>query len=314
MDRLDCDRMFVAVMELGSFARAAERLGTSAGQASKMVARLEQDLGARLLNRTTRALAPTEVGRAYHERVRDILSDYDGLDAEVRQAMSKPSGRLRLTAPLTFGVGHLAPILLEFAALYPAIELDVGFSDRAVSLVEGGFDAAIRIGRPADASLIARKLAGVGSVVVAAPAYLDRAGTPKSPADLARYECVIDTNRRDPFLWRFRAADGSRMTVTVGGRLRFSNASVSLAAAEAGFGFANLPDFVVAESLRAGRLRRLFADHDDDPYGLFVLYPPGRHLAAKVRVLVDFLAARFRPHASDGFIADSELVKRDMAG
>lgn len=272
------------------------------------------DLGARLLNRTTRALAPTEVGRAYHERVRDILSDYDGLDAEVRQAMSKPSGRLRLTAPLTFGVGHLAPILLEFAALYPAIELDVGFSDRAVSLVEEGFDAAIRIGRPADASLIARKLAGVGSVVVAAPAYLDRAGTPKSPADLARYECVIDTNRRDPFLWRFRAADGSRMTVTVGGRLRFSNASVSLAAAEAGFGFANLPDFVVAESLRAGRLRRLFADHDDDPYGLFVLYPPGRHLAAKVRVLVDFLAARFRPHASDGFIADSELVKRDMAG
>jgi len=104
------------------------------------------------------------------------------------------------------------------------------------------------------------------------------------------------------------------MTITVGGRLRFSNASVSLAAAEAGFGFANLPDFVVAESLRAGRLRRLFADHDDDPYGLFVLYPPGRHLAAKVRVLVDFLAARFRPHASDGFIADSELVKRDMAG
>lgn len=306
MDRLDCDRMFVAVMELGSFARAAERLGTSAGQASKMVARLEQDLGARLLNRTTRALAPTEVGRAYHERVRDILSDYDGLDAEVRRAMTKPSGRLRLTAPLTFGVGHLAPVLLEFAALYPAIELDVGFSDRVVSLVEEGFDAAVRVGRPADASLIARKLADVGRAVVAAPAYLDRAGTPETPADLARHECVIDTNPRDPFLWRFRGPDGARLTVTVRGRLRFSDASVSLAAAEAGFGFANLPDFVVAESLRAGRLRRLFADYDDDPYGLFVLYPPGRHLAAKVRVLVDFLAARFRPNIGKGFVAELE--------
>ncbi|WP_299131183.1 LysR family transcriptional regulator [uncultured Amaricoccus sp.] len=311
MDRLDCDRMFVAVMELGSFARAAERLGTSAGQASKMVARLEQDLGARLLNRTTRALAPTEVGRAYHERVRDILTEYESLDAQVKQAMSKPSGRLRLTAPLTFGVGHLAPILLEFAALYPAIELDVGFSDRVVSLVEEGFDAAIRVGRPADASLIARKLADVRLAVVGAPAYLERAGIPETPAALADHECVIDTNPRDPALWRFRAPDGSKLSVTVSGRLRFSDASVSLAAAEAGFGLAKLPDFVVAHSLRAGRLRRLFASYDDEPYGLYVLYPPGRHLAAKVRVLVDFLVERFRPLAAEGFISESESVKRE---
>ena len=297
MDRLDCDRMFIAVMELGSFARAAERLRTSAGQASKMVTRLERDLGARLLNRTTRALGPTEVGQAYYERMRGLLEELDALDAQVRRVAERPTGRLRLTAPLSFGAAQLSPALLDFAAAYPGVELDVSFSDRVVSLVDEGFDAAVRIGRPADSSLIARRLTTVRIILVASEAYLTRAGTPVEPAELSQHDCIIDTNLRDPLIWRFRAADGAQQAVAVHGRLRFSDAATCLAAAEAGLGIACAPAFVVGDSLRAGRVKPLLTGREDEPFGVFVLYPPGRYLAAKVRVLVDFLAERYREPA-----------------
>jgi DNA-binding transcriptional LysR family regulator len=294
MDRLDCDRMFVAVMETGSFVRAAAKLGASAGQASKMVSRLEAELGARLLNRTTRALAPTEVGEAYFERIRALIEEFDALDSAVKRATDTPTGRLRLTAPLTFGVTQLADALMDFAKAYPAIELDVSFSDRVVNLVDEGFDAAVRVGRPADSSLVARRIAPMTAVVVASDAYLAAAGTPAQPEDLAGHDCIIDTNFREPLVWRFRGADGAPVAVAVAGRLRFSNAEACLTAAEAGLGIALVPSFVAGASIRAGRVRPLLRGHEDEPFGVFVLYPPGRHLAAKVRVLVDFLAARYR--------------------
>ena len=294
MDRLDCDRMFVAVMEAGSFARAAERIGTSAGQASKLVSRLEAELGARLLNRTTRALAATEVGQAYFERVRALIEEFDALDASVRSASGTASGRLRLTAPLTFGVTQLAPALLDFAAAFPRIELDVSFSDRVVSLVDEGFDAAVRVGRPADSSLIARRLSAMRLVLVAAEAYLARAGVPAHPGEVAGHACIIDTNFREPLTWRFRDAGGAPLAVAVRGSLRFGNGEACLMAAEAGLGLAYVPSFVAGDSLRAGRVRALLRGHEDEPFGVYAMYPPGRHLAAKVRVLVDFLAERYR--------------------
>jgi DNA-binding transcriptional LysR family regulator len=167
--------MFVTVMETGSFAAAATRLGTSSGQASKLVSRLEAELGVRLLNRTTRAVSATEAGRAYFERLRPLLEEFDNLDLAIRDRAQAPRGRLRLTAPLSFGTAELVPALNDFALRYPEIELDVSFSDRVVSLVDEGFDMAVRVGRAEDSSLIARRLCEVRIVLVGAEVYLARA-------------------------------------------------------------------------------------------------------------------------------------------
>lgn len=294
LDRLICDRMFAAVLEAGSFTAAAARLGTSSGQASKLVARLEAELGVRLLNRTTRAVAPTEAGQAYFERLRPLLEEYDNLDRSIRNVSQTPRGRLSLTAPLSFGVAELGPALNEFALLYPEIELDVSFSDRAASLVDEGFDMAVRVGRPADSSLVARRLCEVRIVVVGAHTYLDRRGEPGAPDELAEHDCVIDTNFREPNRWPFRGPDGEEATIPVTGRIRYSNAEASLRAAETGLGLACVPSFVAAASIRAGRVRRVLQGFEPAPYGIHALYPHRRHLAAKVRVLVDFLVGHYR--------------------
>jgi len=294
MERLDCDRMFVAVLEAGSFSKAAQTLGTSSGQASKLVSKLEAELGVQLLNRTTRALSPTEVGQAYFERIKALLDDFDALDASVRNASSAATGRLRLSLPVSFGTMQMTPDLIEFARAFPDIQLDVSFSDRIVNLIDEGFDVAVRIGSPVDSSLIARKLCDMRVVTAAAPAYLDRHGTPAEPAALADRECIIDTNFREPFIWRFHSPDGSATAVPVKGRLRFSNAETCLAAAAAGLGIARVPSFMAGPCFRAGTVRPLLQEFEDRSFGVYVLYPPGRHLAIKVRVLVDFLASRYR--------------------
>jgi len=292
MDRLACDRMFVTVMELGSFAAAARKLGTSSGQASKLVSSLESELGVRLLNRTTRALSPTEAGQAYCERMRAVLEDIDAAEQAARSTSASPRGRLRVTAPLTFGVARLRFALGAFARQYPDISLDVQFSDRLVNLVDEGFDVAVRVGRPADSSLIARRLCDARLVLVASPAYLAARPPVTRPGDLSAQDCIIDTNFRDPLIWRFAGHDGP-VAVPVAGRLRFSNAEACLGAAEDGLGIANVPDFVAQDSLRQGRVVEVLPGAGDAPMGVFVLYPPGRHLAAKVRAFIDFMSAHF---------------------
>ncbi len=290
MDRIDCDRMFVTVLDTGSFAGAAHRLGTSSGQASKLVSKLEQDLGVQLLKRTTRSLSPTEIGQAYYERMKALLEEFDALDASVRNASGAPAGRLRITAPVSFGTAVLVPVLLDFARAFPEIELDIAFSDRVVNLVDEGFDAAIRIGKPDDSSLMVRKLCDARIVLVAAPAYLDRRGVPAQPEELATHDCIIDANFRDPFAWRFAGA----RVVAVSGRLRFSNGTACLAAAEAGLGIARVPSFIAGPRIREGHVRALLQDIEDAPRAVHALYPPARHLALKVRALVDFCANCFR--------------------
>lgn len=295
MDRLDCDRMFIAVIDEGSFVGAARRLGVSSGQASKLVSKLEADLGVQLVKRTTRALAVTEVGQAYYERIRGLIEELDALDASVRNASGAPSGRLRITAPTSFGTLSLMPLLLDFTHAFPEIQLDVGFSDRTASLVDEGFDLAIRIGRPADSSLIARKLCDARIVVVAAPDYLAGRETPAIPSDLAGHDCIIDTNFPDPSRWRFTRSKGEEaLIVAVAGRLRFSSAQACLAAAAGGLGVAYVPSFVAGPLIRDGHVVQLLAGWEDEPRAVHALYPPARHLASKVRVLVDFLANSFR--------------------
>lgn len=290
MDRLAAERMFLKVVETGAFASAATRLGTSAGQASKLIARLESDLGVKLLNRTTRALSLTEAGQAYADRLRGLVEAFDDLATEVQNAAVAPRGRIRLTAPLSFGTIRLAPLLARFATDFPDLGLDVQFTDRIVNLVDEGFDAAIRVGTPTESTLTGRRLCSAQVVLVAAPSYLARFGSPATPDALRTHLCIIDTNFRDPHHWPFRGG----VRVPVAGRLAFSNASACLAAAEAGLGIACLPDFVTEASLAAGRVQAVLTDHLDAPLGVFVLYPGGRHLPAKVRVLVDFMASALR--------------------
>lgn len=295
MQRLECERMFVAVMETGSFAKAAARLGTGSAQASKLVSRLESDLGVRLLNRTTRSLSPTEVGQAYLERIKLVLEELDALDEVVKNRSGTPSGRLRLTVPMSFGTTQLAPAFIDFATRFPDIDLDVSFSDRVVNLVDEGFDAAVRIGTPADTSLIARKLCGARIVLTASAEYLSRRNSPATPADLASHDCIIDTNFRDPLVWHFLGDIPSEPNmVKVAGRLRFSSADACLAAAEAGLGIARVPSFMAGPRIRVGTLKPLLRTFEDQPLGIHVLYPPSRHLATKVRVFVDFLVERFQ--------------------
>jgi DNA-binding transcriptional LysR family regulator len=291
MDRLDEIRAFVAVAEARSFTQGAKKLDVSGAQVSKLVARLENRLGARLLNRTTRDVSLTDTGQAYLERARELLESFDALETSVRD-QSGPSGTLKVSAPVSFGKNQLTPALLDFASGCSAVSLDVNFSDRVVNLVEEGFDVAVRIGHLTDSSLVARRLAAVRMVTCAAPAYLASAGTPSALEDLTTHEAILDTNARDPTVWRFGPHSDLR-DVRVHGRLRFNGAEACVAAAVAGFGVVRTPAFAAAEDLRAGRLVPVLCNFEPELIHVYAVYPHARHLAAKVRAFVDFLAQRY---------------------
>ncbi|MFL5296537.1 MAG: LysR family transcriptional regulator [Phenylobacterium sp.] len=291
MDRFDEINAFAAVADARSFTQAARRLGVSSAQVSKLVARLENRLGARLLNRTTRDVSLTDTGRAYLERARTLLDDFEALEGSVRD-QGGPRGLLKVSAPVSFGASQLTPALLDFAAAYPDVSLDVSSTDRMVNLVEEGFDVAVRIGDLPDSSVIARKLAAVRMVTCAAPEYLDRAGTPATPQDLAGHEAIIDTNAREPTVWGY-GPPSDRIEVRVHGRLRFAGADACVAAAERGLGVTRTPAFAAADDLRAGRLIPLLCAYEPQLIHVHAAYPHARHLAAKVRAFVDFLAERY---------------------
>jgi DNA-binding transcriptional LysR family regulator len=291
MDRIEEIRGFTAVADARSFSRAARRLGISSAQISKLVARLEDRLGVRLLNRTTRDVSLTDSGSAYLARARDLLETFDQLESSVG-GTGGPRGLMRVSLPVSFGAVEIGPALLDFAAAYGQVGLEVSFSDRAVNLVEEGFDAAVRIGNLSDSSLVARRLAATRVVTCASPAYLVRHGTPAAPDDLSGREIIIDLNLRDPFVFEFgRGVD--HQTVRVDGRLRFASAEACLAAARAGFGIARAPAFAAVDDLRAGRLQSLLCTYEPEQVPIHVVYPQTRHLAAKVRAFVDFLVQRF---------------------
>ncbi len=291
MDRIDEFRIFVTVADLRGFAQAGRRLGISPAQVSKLIARLEDRLNSRLFNRTTRNVSLTDVGRALHARARVLVEEYDQLERSAQET-AKPRGLLKLSAPISFGQ-QLGPILLDFASTYPDVALEVSFVDRLVNLVDEGFDAAVRISTLADSSLIARKLANVQGVTIAAPQYLAKRGTPRVPDDLRSHEAILDLNMADPHTWVF-GTGSKRLDVRVSGRLRFGNPYISLEAARAGFGIARVPDFVAENNLKNGELVRLLEKYEPAaPVGMYVVYPHARHLASKVRVFVDFLVERY---------------------
>jgi DNA-binding transcriptional LysR family regulator len=291
MDRIEELRVFVSVADLQGFAQAGRRLGISPAQVSKLIARLEDRLNSRLFNRTTREVSLTDEGRALQTRARALVEEYDQLERSAQET-AKPRGLLKLSAPITLGM-QLGPTLLDFARAYPDVGLDVFFTDRHVNLVEEGFDAAVRISSLADSSLIARKLASVQAVTIAAPKYLAERSTPRVPHDLRAHEAILDLNRADSHTWEF-GAGSKRLNVRVSGRLRFSNPYIAMAAARAGFGIARVPDFVAENNLKNGSLVRLLEKYEPAaPVTMYVVYPHTRHLASKVRAFVDFLVERY---------------------
>ena len=291
MDRIEELRVFIAVADARSFAQAARRLGISPAQTSKLVGKLEDRLGTRLLNRTTRDVSLTDNGRAFLTRGRDVIEEFDQLEKSVQETAA-PRGLLKVTAPVSFGMQQLGPALLAFAAAFPEVGLEVSFSDRMVNLVDEGFDIAIRIGTLADSSLVARKLADVRAITFASPDYIAAHGKPRDPSELANREAILDLNIKDPFTWAYGPGK-KRIEVKVNGRLRFSHPFVCLAAARAGFGISRAPAFVATDDLRAGRVLPLLKDFEPDPVSIHAVYPHTRHLASKVRVFVDFMAQRF---------------------
>jgi DNA-binding transcriptional LysR family regulator len=291
MDRFDEINAFAAVADARSFTQGARRLGVSSAQVSKLVARLENRLGARLLNRTTRDVSLTDTGRAYLERARVLLDDFEALEGSVRD-QGGPRGLLKVSAPVSFGASQLTPALLDFACAYREISLDVSSTDRMVNLVEEGFDVAVRIGQLPDSSVIARKLAAVRLVTCASPDYLARAGVPATPQDLAQHEAIIDTNARDPTVWTYGLLN-DRFEVRVHGRMRFNGAEACVAAGVRGLGVIRTPAFAAAEDLRAGRLVPLLCAYEPQLIHVHAVYPHARHLAGKVRAFVDFLADRY---------------------
>lgn len=288
---LDDLKSFVEVVENGGFSRAARHLGVSKSIVSRRVARLEAELGTRLLSRTTRGISPTEAGLEFKARGERVLAELE----EAREAVARQAGgavgRLRLSVPLSFGLRHVAPVLAEMARRHPRLEMDISYSDRLVDLIGERFDAAIRIGALQDSSLVARRIAPVRSVLVASPDYLARHGRPATPADLAAHECLIYTGRTVPE-WPFRAGKRT-IAIRPEGRLRSDSGDAILQWAIAGLGIADEPSFLVSDEIANGTLEPLLLNHARPDYGIYVVRPPGAYVPGKVRALIDMLVEHF---------------------
>ncbi len=286
--------IFVAVIDAGSFTGAAEALGMSKSAVSKQVSRLESRLGAQLLNRTTRRLNLTEVGRAFHERCKRIVEQAEEAELAVTNLQDSPRGRLRVTAPLSFGIAYLAAALPDFTAAYPDVTVDIDFSDRRVDILEEGFDLAIRIGVLEDSSLIARRIASCRRSLLASPDYWQKHGKPTHPSDLVNHECFSYTLLTLPNIWQFTDPMSRELiSVKVTGRLSSNNGNVLGLAAASGQGCVQQPTFICRDLMEKGTLEPALEVFEPEPVGMYAIYPPGRHLSAKVRVFIDFLAKRY---------------------
>ncbi len=291
LDRLTGMQVFARVAALGSLSAAARALGMSQTMAAKHVAALETRLGVKLLHRTTRRLTLTEAGREYLDSAERILAEIDDTEASIAAGAAEVRGTLRLNAPLSFGIREIAPILPELALIYPALSVDLGLNDRQVDLVEEGWDLVVRIGDLRRSALTVRRLAACHTVVCAAPAYLDRHGTPKTVADLARHNCLGYTlsQTHGAESWQFGADRKTR--VAIQGNLKANNGDALVLAAAGGQGIVYMPLFLVAREIEAGLLVPIELDHAPITVdGIFAVHAGGHRPPAKVRATIDFLA------------------------
>ncbi|MCH8683754.1 LysR family transcriptional regulator [Pedomonas mirosovicensis] len=291
MDRLTAMEMFVRVVMAKSFSGAARQLGVSKSVVSKAVAELEDRLGAQLLNRTTRQMSLTEMGQSYYDRCITILEQVEETEHMVSSSARCPRGVLRVSAPVTFSVLNLGWPLSEFMAQYPDVSLELALNDRVVDIVEEGFDLAIRISRRLkDSNLIAVKLGSARTITCASPSYLQQFGEPQHPRDLLQHHCLRYSNLGPAQEWSFRDPEtGEPIQIAVSGRITANNGEVLRAAAVKGEGIIAGPSFLAAEDICQGRLVPILTKYAAPPFGIYAVYPPNRHVSAKVRRLVDFL-------------------------
>jgi DNA-binding transcriptional LysR family regulator len=293
MDTIDGIKTIVAVVETGSFTAAGERLGMSKALVSKYVGEVEQRLGVRLFNRSTRRQSLTEAGKDYYDRAVPLLEEFTALADNVAKSQTAVQGRLRVSAPVTFGEMSLSPIIVEFMALYPEIQLDLQLTDRKVDMVADGIDVVIRIGSVDDSTLIARKISTVPLVLCAAPDYLEQHGTPAAAQDLAKHHCIIDSNFRIGDQWPLTSAKKVTETVKVNSRIAVNSpkAVKEIALARGGIGL--IPEFIVEESLFLEDLQQVLPQYTVMSFGLYAIYPHRQYLPRKVRCFIDFLLERF---------------------
>ena len=308
MESLSDIAVFVHVVRSGSFTAAAEKLDLSKSVVSKYVTRLEDRLGARLLNRTTRRLSLTEVGQAFFERSQRALCEIEEAEAEVSRLQSEPRGELRLSSPMSFGILHVAPLLPAFQVRYPELTVDMVLDDRKTDLVDEGFDLAIRIGELPDSSLVARRLGPCRQVVCGSPEYFARNGVPQSPEDLADHPALTYRYQDAPAEWRLVDDEGNFHQVAINGRLQMNNSLALREALLKGAGVTLTPTFVVGADIKAGRLMAVLADYKALEVSIYAVYPQRKHLSPKVCAFVDFLSDQIKapPYWEPGAI----LAKR----
>lgn len=292
MDKLDAMRAFARIVTSGSYAEAARQLGLTRSAVSKAVTELERHLGARLLDRTTRRVTPTEAGRAYHERINAILADVEETEIAVSRLHDEPKGMLRINAPMSFGTLYLSSAIADFMVAYPDLQIEAVMNDRFIDPIEEGVDVTVRIGILQDSSLIARRIAPAHRVLVASPDYLKRHGVPRTPDDLIDHRALSFGHASAPQRWQLQV-DGEVTSVPVTMALCSNNGDILRAAAVHGNGITLLPTFLVGPDIAAGHLSVVLPDYPPVGLGIYALYAPNRFLAAKTRVFVDFLSARF---------------------
>ena len=289
MDTIQGMRTFAAVAAQQSFTAGAKRLGISTKLASKYVAQLEERLNAQLFHRTTRSVTLTDTGRAYFERCLPLLDQFDELEGIVQQRQTDLAGPIRITAPTGFGSTHLVRMLHPFQEKHAKVTIDLHLSDHHVPLVEEGFDLALRFGKLSDSSVVERKLADMRITSVASPQYLAKNGHPAHPDELAGHNCLVQTIGATPDLWRFKGPEGP-FTVSVRGSFRANSPPAVANMAVDGLGIGRVPHYTARPFLDAGQLVALFEGFEDDPVGLYAVYPPGRHLTERIRQLIDHLS------------------------
>lgn len=289
MDRFASMEAFVRVVDSGSFTRAAERLGVTRAAISKHVRQLEEHLGVRLLNRTTRQVALTETGATFYERASSILDDMAEAELAASRLNEEPRGVLRVAAPMSFGTLHLANVVGDFMDRWPDVTIQLSLNDRFVDLIEEGFDVGVRIGNLSDSSLIARKIAPMPVVLCAAPAYLKSRGAPESPEALRKHDCLHYGNLEAGGTWKLEDRSGGVRNVSIASRICVNNGDVLRKVALAGQGIALLPSFLIMGDVKSGDLVQVLPEYRAPESSLFAIYPPNRYLAAKVRVFIDYL-------------------------
>lgn len=284
---------FVYVAEYESFTRAAKELGISTAQVSRQISALEQRLNIKLLYRTTRKVSLTEEGRVFYQHCRGVLDGLDAAEQAVSNLQSKPQGRIKLTAPVTYGEQQLLPLINDFMVQYREIEVTAFLSNQKLDLVEGGYDLAIRIGKLSDSTMMAKKLSRRTNFVCAAPAYLEKYGIPHSLSDLKQHNCLLGT--RD--YWHF-IEDSSNVdtekNLRVSGSVQYNSGHSLVDAALKGLGIVQLPDYYVQKHLASGALVSVLDNYREPEEGIWAIYPHNRHLSPKIRLLVDYLAERLK--------------------